>query len=82
VNSRRWQLVGDIRFIRLLAVLASLMLSLLAVLLNELPNTDAYTYVKAAELALQNGPAAAFAHYQWAHLPLLMAALHMLTRMP
>lgn len=81
MNGRRWQFVGDIRFIRLLAVLASLLLSLLAVLLNELPNTDAYTYVKAAELALQNGPAAAFAHYQWAHLPLLMAALHMLTGM-
>lgn len=79
MNSRHWQVVGDIRFIRLLTVLASLSLSLLAVLLNELPNTDAYTYVKAAELALQNGPAAAFAHYQWAQLPLLMAAVQWLT---
>lgn len=79
MNSRHWQMVGDIRFIRLLTVLVSLLLSLLSVVLNELPNTDAYTYVKAAELALQHGPAAAFAHYQWAHLPLLMAALHLLT---
>lgn len=81
MNIRLWHAVSDIRFIRLITMLASLMLSALAVLLNDLPNTDAYTYVKAAELALQHGPSAAFAHYQWAQLPLMMSAVHYVTGM-
>ncbi len=81
MNIRAWQVTNDIRFIKLITALASLLLSMLAIQLNELPNTDAYTYVKAAELALSNGPAAAFAHYQWANLPLMMSAIHYVTGM-
>ena len=75
----QWLAAGDIRFIRVVTVLGSLLLSLSAILLNELPNTDAYTYIRTAEIALQQGIGAAFAHYQWAQFPLMMAALHAVT---
>lgn len=79
MNAHRWLAGDDLRFIRTVTVLASLLLSLLAVLLNELPNSDAYTYARTADIALSDGIGAAFQHYQWAHLPLLMAAVHSLT---
>ncbi|MDO8909432.1 MAG: hypothetical protein Q7W55_13160 [Pseudohongiella sp.] len=79
MNSHHWLAAGDIRFVRLVTVLGSLLLSLLAVLLNELPNTDAYTYARTADIALSQGIGAAFEHYQWAHFPLLLAGIHSLT---
>lgn len=77
--NRQWLAAGDIGFIRTVTVLGSLILSVLAIVLNELPNTDAYTYIRTADIALTQGIGAAFEHYQWAHFPLLMAALHGIT---
>lgn len=68
-----WQSTPYLRRVRLATATASLLLSVLALLLNDLPNNDAYTYVRAAELALESGLAAAYQHYQWAHLSVLMA---------
>lgn len=79
MNSHHWLAAGDIRFVRMVTLLGSLLLSLLAVLLNELPNTDAYTYARTADIALAQGMGAAFEHYQWAHFPLMMAAVHSVT---
>lgn len=79
MNSHHWLAAGDIRFVRMVTVLGSLLLSLTAVLLNELPNTDAYTYARAADIALSQGVGAAFQHYQWAHFPLMMAGVHNIT---
>lgn len=58
--------------IRLLAVLASLLLSVLTFLFPTTPNDDAYTYIRTAELYLQEGVAAAFEHYSWATFSLLI----------
>lgn len=79
MNSHHWLAAGDIRFVRMVTVLGSLLLSLLAVLLNELPNTDAYTYARTADIALSDGIGAAFQHYQWANFPLMMGMLHNMT---
>lgn len=79
MTTRHWLAAGDIRFVRLVTILGSLLLSVLAVVLNELPNTDAYTYIRAADIALDQGMGAAFEHYQWAQFPLMMASLHALT---
>ncbi|MBJ55454.1 MAG: hypothetical protein CMQ46_09360 [Gammaproteobacteria bacterium] len=65
--------------IRLITVLASLLLSWLAVTLNAQPNTDAYIYVRTAEIALEQGLSAAYGHYQWAHMSLVMAMIHKIT---
>ena len=56
---------------RLLAVIASLLISLYTLLLPELPNDDAYTYMRTAELYLQDGINAAFNHYSWVTYPVL-----------
>jgi hypothetical protein len=58
---------------RLLAVIASLLISLYTLLLPELPNDDAYTYMRTAELYLQDGINAAFNHYSWVTYPVLLA---------
>lgn len=79
MSSRHWLAAGDIGFIRTVTLLGSILLSVLAILLNELPNSDAYTYIRTAEIAINQGMGAAFAHYQWAQFPLMMAALHKLT---
>jgi hypothetical protein len=67
--------------IRVTTVLLSLFLSWLAVTLQGQPNTDAYTYIRAAEMALQAGIPAAYEHHQWAHLSVLIAWLTKLTGM-
>ncbi|HDZ07929.1 hypothetical protein [Pseudohongiella sp.] len=71
--------VSGINRIRWLTVIISLLLSWLAVILNDQPNPDAYEYVRAAEIALQSGITDAYAHYQWAHYSLLLAGIHSLT---
>lgn len=76
---RAWQTTPYLRRARHTTVLASLLLSLLAVLLDGSPNNDAYTYVRTAEIALEAGAHAAYQHYQWANLPLLMAVVHRVT---
>lgn len=71
--------VSQINRIRWLTVIVSLLLSWLALALNDQPNHDAYEYVRAAEIALQSGISDAYAHYQWAHYSLLLAGIHVLT---
>lgn len=61
------------------AVAASLLLSLLHALLNPMPNVDAFTYVRTAEVFLDEGLFAAFAWYPSAAYPLLIAGIHQLT---
>lgn len=74
-----WHTTPYLRRACQVTAVASLLLSFLAVLLDGSPNNDAYTYVRTAEIALQAGPLAAYQHYQWANLPLLMAAVHRVT---
>jgi hypothetical protein len=65
--------------IRLWAVIASLLLSLLHALLNPIPNPDAFEYVRTAEIFLNEGLAAAYAYQPSATYPVLFGALHQLT---
>ncbi len=62
--------------VRVFAVAASLLLSLYSALRNPVPNTDAYTYLRTAEIFLQDGLAAAIAYYPWAAHSVLIAAVH------
>ena len=71
--------ISGIGRIRWITVIISLLLSWLALTLNDQPNHDAYQYVRAAEMALQSGISDAYAHYQWAHYSLLLAGTHVLT---
>lgn len=73
--SRSW-INKDIRW---WAIVASLLLSLLHALLNPMPNVDAFTYVRTAEVYLEQGLFAAFAWYPSATYPVLIAWIHQLT---
>ena len=63
---------------RLIAVAASLLVSLLGILSNGLPNDDAYAYIRTADIALNDGIAAAVQHYAWASYSLIIAAISLL----
>jgi hypothetical protein len=71
--------ISGLNRIRAVTVTLSLLLSWLALALNDQPNHDAYEYVRAAEIVLQSGLTDAYAHYQWAHYSLLLAGIHALT---
>lgn len=71
--------ISGLNRIRAVTVIISLLLSWLALALNDQPNHDAYEYVRAAEIVLQSGITDAYAHYQWAHYSLLLAGIHALT---
>lgn len=58
--------------IRWIAVGASLVLSVFTLLLQEIPNSDAYTYARTAEIFLADGVAAAYQHYSWATYSILI----------
>jgi hypothetical protein len=58
--------------IRWTAVVASLVLSLFTLLLQETPNADAYTYARTAEIFLVDGIIAAYQHYSWATYSILI----------
>jgi len=64
--------------IRLVAVAASLFISLLTGIFHTTPNDDAYTYIRTAEIFVNEGTAAAFAHYLWATYSILIGTLHSL----
>jgi hypothetical protein len=70
VNSSRWSEID----IRIYAVLASLLLSLFTILVPDTPNADAFDYIRTAEIVLEEGLEAAFAHYSWASYPVMIAA--------
>lgn len=59
--------------IRWLAVATSLLISLLLYFFTGIPNDDAYTYLRTAEIFQQQGLAAASAHYSWTGYPVLIA---------
>lgn len=61
--------------IRWYAALSSLLMSLVAAMLGLLPNNDAYTYLRTAEIVLEDGLAAAYVHYPWATYSVLMAGI-------
>lgn len=79
INQAYLKRLPPLTMIRATTVLLSLLLSWLAVTLHGQPNTDAYTYVRAADVALQSGIAAAYEHHQWAHLSVLIAILTKIT---
>jgi len=58
--------------IRWIAVAASLVLSIFTLLLQEIPNSDAYTYARTAEIFLADGLVAAYQHYPWATYSILI----------
>ena len=64
--------------IRYLAVIASLLLSVFSALNASLPNDDAYTYLRTAEIFLNDGVTAAISHYTWAGYPILIGITSML----
>jgi hypothetical protein len=68
MSARNWQQWD----IRLLAVLASLALAGFAAAFASLPNDDAYTYIRTAEIFLEQGVGAAISHYTWAGYPILI----------
>ena len=59
--------------IRVIAVLISLLVSFFTLLNPGLPNDDAYTYIRTAEIALNDGVDAAIDYYSWAGYSLLIA---------
>ncbi len=63
--------------VRYLAVFASLLLSGFSTLNASLPNDDAYTYLRAAQIFLDDGVSAAISHYTWAGYPILIGVASM-----
>lgn len=68
----RLHLMRDIRF---WAVLSSLLLSGVAVMLGQFPNDDGFIYLRSAEIFLDHGVVAAFQHYPWATVSVLIGLL-------
>jgi hypothetical protein len=61
--------------IRWIAVAASLLLSVFTLLFQEIPNADAYTYARTAEIFLNEGFGAAYQHYSWASYSILIGII-------
>ena len=59
--------------IRIVGVLISLLVSCFTILNPGLPNDDAYSYIRIAEIALNEGINASWQYYSWASYPLLIA---------
>jgi hypothetical protein len=74
VSRYNWQRID----IRLIAVGASLLVSLISLLINNIPNDDAYAYIRTADIALNEGISAAIQHYAWASYSLIIAAISLL----
>lgn len=64
--------------IRWIAVAASLVLSLFTLLLQDIPNSDAYTYARTADIFLESGLGAAYQHYSWATYSILIGIVSQL----
>lgn len=69
---------GMLRDIRVHAVLSSFLLSAVTVMLKRIPNDDSFTYLRTAELFLDEGIVAAFQHYPWAAHSILIAIVQSL----
>jgi len=59
--------------VRMIAVILSVLISIITILFPDTPNDDAYVYIKTAEIFLAEGTIAAFQHYAWAGYSLLIA---------
>ena len=68
MNSR-WQDID----VRVLAVAASAVLSVYTILWPQLPNDDAYRYIRTADIFLNHGLTAALDHYSWPGYSILIA---------
>ncbi len=64
--------------VRLFSVAASLLLSVFVFFLPDIPNDDSYTYIRTAEIFLEQGLGAAINNYTWAGYPVLIALVSML----
>lgn len=64
--------------IRIYAVIASLVISAFTLAFPDSPNDDAYTYIKTAEIFLNEGFSAAYQHYEWATYSILMGLVALL----
>lgn len=73
--SKQW---GELD-IRNAAIFISLLLSAWHILVNPVPNTDAFDYVRTAHVYLDQGVAAAFQWYPSATYPVMMGMLNQLT---
>lgn len=73
--SRQWRDID----IRSAAIFISLLLSVWHILVNPIPNTDAFDYVHTAHIYLEQGVAAAFQWYPSATYPVLMGMINQLT---
>ncbi len=61
--------------VRWSAVLASLLLSVFTLTFQRIPNADAYTYIRTAEIFLSEGIAAAYQHYSWGTYSILIGVV-------
>jgi hypothetical protein len=71
VNRLSWQEID----IRIIAVLASLVVSCFTYAFPEPLNDDAFLYIRTAEIYLNDGLAAAYNHYSWASYSVLIGTL-------
>jgi len=72
--SDKWRQVD----IRIYAVLASLLISIFTIIFPDSPNDDAYTYIRTADIFLNQGFTAAYQHYEWATYSVLIAVISFL----
>jgi len=73
--NRNWRDID----IRTAATLISLLLSVWHIFVSPAPNTDAFDYVRTAEIYLEQGTAAAFQWYPGSTYPVLMGMLNQLS---
>ncbi|MFT4863487.1 MAG: hypothetical protein ACI95C_002719 [Pseudohongiellaceae bacterium] len=71
MNRLSWQEID----IRIIAVLASLVVSCFTYAFPEPLNDDAFLYIRTAEIYLNDGLAAAYNHYSWASYSVLIGTL-------
>ncbi len=71
VSKLKWQTID----IRLIAVIASLLISCFTYAFPEPLNDDAFLYIRTAEIFVDNGLSAAFSHYSWASYSVLIGLL-------
>ena len=74
MSSYNWQRID----IRLIAVGASLLVSLISLFISNMPNDDAYAYIRTADIALNEGITAAIQHNAWVSYSLTIAAISLL----
>ena len=71
MNKHTWREID----IRVLAVLASLLISCFTYAFGEPLNDDAFLYIRTAEIYLRDGLGAAYGHYSWASYSVLIGTL-------